>query len=38
MNKKKVAAIVAVVFAFLSGALPLLNDLIQKLIQVWRKV
>lgn len=38
MDKKKVAAIVAAVSAFLVAALPLLNDLIQKLIQVWKKV
>lgn len=38
MDKKKLAAIVAAVSAFLVAALPLLNDLIQKLIQVWKRV
>lgn len=38
MDKKKVAAIVAAVSAFLVAALPLLNDLIQKIIQLWKRV
>lgn len=38
MDKKKVAAIVAAVSAFLIAVLPLLNDLIQKLLQVWKRV
>ena len=38
MDKKKFSVIVAAVSAFLIAALPLLNDLIQKLIQVWKRV
>ena len=34
MDKKKVAVIVAAVSAFLIAVLPLLNDLIQKLLEV----
>lgn len=38
MDKKKAAAIVAAVSAFLIAVLPFLNELIQKLIQVLKKV
>lgn len=38
MDKKKVAAIVAAVFAFLIAVLPLLNELIQKIIDMLKVV
>ena len=38
MDKKKVAAIVAAVSAFLIAALPLLNELIQKILELLKVV
>lgn len=38
MDKKKVAAVVAAVSAFLIAVLPLLNDLIQKLLETLKVV
>lgn len=38
MDKKKIAAIVAAVSAFLIAVLPLLNDLIQKLLELLKVV
>lgn len=38
MDKKKVAAIVAAVSAFLVAALPLLNELIQKILELLKVV
>lgn len=38
MDKKKVAAVIAAVSAFLIAVLPLLNDLIQKLLETLKVV